>query len=102
MKLYHVKGFFDFNKESNSPEEIREKLIKVIRHEGLSELNFEIEIDRVDKESLSEALEPKSIPIKTQVSVNPLSIPETRVETKHRRSNNGPKRKRVRRKSKSY
>lgn len=63
-RRYRVTVEADFEIEGYSPEQIKEKLMKVIKHQGFNNLNFEIEVSRVQH----------------QVDTTPQQYSETKVE----------------------
>jgi len=46
-RKYLVDGFFNFEKEANSPEELKEFIYKILEKEEIENKNFTIDISRV-------------------------------------------------------
>jgi len=55
-RSYRVQLWADFVESASSPAQLRGRLLRLVRREGLGETNFNIEIDRVVKEKTSVAL----------------------------------------------
>lgn len=50
---YRVEGFFDYVEKSSAPSSVLVTLRKLLKREGLPEVNFELSISRVDGESVN-------------------------------------------------
>lgn len=61
-RLYLVRGEFNYTENSLSPEKVREGFIKSLKREGLNELNFEINIEKVIEEVKNLEVEQQEVP----------------------------------------
>lgn len=59
--IYLVEGDFSFQQKANSPDGVRKALIKSLRRVGLSEVGFQISIERIKLEDAKEEVKEKII-----------------------------------------